>query len=460
MTQTMEAPARTSNTAGWVVTLAGLGVNLILGVLYAWSMMGRALATMYPPLGPNKPDPRNWSQTEAAAPFAVGTAVFALTMIFAGRVQDKIGPRWVAVLGGLCLGLGLIASGFVQTPLYMMLTFGVLGGMGIGLGYSATTPAAIKWFPPARKGLITGLVVSGVGLAAVYMAPLTDYLLRATGGPQVVALKTKVDPVTQKVNVLMEKLPQFQDPWLGISQTFLILGVGTIAVVCFLALFLKNPPAGYKPPAMSAAGPARPVATVRPDRNWPQMLSTGQFYLLWFMFILASAPGLMLIANGRQIADLQAPGWKAGFALVMTLALFNTLGRVLSGYVSDRIGRTNTMVLFFLLQAINMFLFARYQGSNMLLFGAAFTGLCYGTIFTLMPAATADFYGVKNLGVNYGILFTAFGVAGVVGSMLGGRVCDLFGRYDKAYLAVGCMLVLATVLAVCTRPPRSSEPGV
>ncbi len=428
--QTDGSEVRPWGGAGWVVVLAGLGVNLVLGVLYAWTMMGRALLTLYPNVDAKHIDPRNWTQTEATAPFAVGTAAFAITMIFAGRVQDKIGPKWVAVLGGVMLGLGMLASGWVRTPLLMMVTFGVLGGMGIGLGYAATTPSAIKWFPPVKKGLVTGIVVAGVGLAAVYMAPLTDYMLRALAG---------------------------KDPWLGISRTFMILGAGTIVVVCGLALLLRNPPAGYV--AGGGGGSRKAGAAVRADRNWPEMLRSGSFYLLWLMYVLAAAPGLMLIANARDIAAAQAPGWRAGFVLVMTLAVFNTLGRVGGGYVSDQIGRTYTMVLFFALQAVNMFCFAQYQGSNWLIFGAAATGLCYGTIFTLMPAATADFYGVKNLGVNYGILFTAFGVAGVLGSMLGGRVRDLTQTYGVAYLTVAGALVLAALLALATRAPQGKMVG-
>ena len=136
--------------------MAALSINLVLGVLYAWGMMAKALVTQW-----------HWTKTQAAMPFTVSTVAFALMMIFAGRMQDKIGPRVIAMCGGLLLGLGLIASSFTQSPAVMLLTFGVVGGIGIGLGYSATTPPCIKWFPPAKKGIITGIVVSGVGLAAV-----------------------------------------------------------------------------------------------------------------------------------------------------------------------------------------------------------------------------------------------------------------------------------------------------
>ena len=167
MTNQTPSPIR-----GWTVVIAAISINLILGVLYAWGVTGKALVAQW-----------HWSKADAALPFTVSTVAFALTMIFAGRAQDKIGPRYVAMLGGIILGAGLILSSFATTPLAMVCSFGVIGGIGIGVGYSATTPPSIKWFSPARKGLITGLVVSGVGLAAVYMSPLTDLSSGPTASP-------------------------------------------------------------------------------------------------------------------------------------------------------------------------------------------------------------------------------------------------------------------------------------
>jgi MFS transporter, OFA family, oxalate/formate antiporter len=409
---------KTTSIRGWTVVLAAVSINLILGVLYAWGVTGKALVAQW-----------HWSKADAALPFTVSTVAFALTMIFAGRAQDKIGPRYVAMLGGLLLGLGMVASSWAKSPEVMMVTFGVLGGMGIGVGYSATTPPSIKWFPPARKGLIAGLVVAGVGLASVWIAPLTRQLL---------------DTV-------------------GISTTFLILGGGTIVIVGTLAQLLKAPPAGFQPttPAPTAAKPLM----LRRELDWPQMLRTPTFYLLWFAFILAAAPGLLLLSNAATIAGEQAlanvtnPAEKLakaaaiGTTAVMVLAIFNTSGRVVGGFVSDLIGRRNTMVLAFLLQTVNMLLFRYYTSPGLLLFGVGFAGVCYGTIFTLFPAATADYFGVRNLGVNYGLLFTAFGVAGVSGSLLGGRVRDVLGNFDRSYLICAGMLGVAALLAAITRPP-------
>jgi OFA family oxalate/formate antiporter-like MFS transporter len=397
---------------GWTVVLAALGINLILGVLYAWSVMGKALVLQW-----------HWKVADASLPFTISAAAFALMMIFAGRWQDKIGPRYVAMLGGIILGLGLIGSSFAKTPMMMLLTFGLVGGLGIGLGYSATTPPSIKWFPPARKGLITGIVVSGVGLAAVYIAPLTQYLLKAT----------------------------------SIPSTFLILGVGTIVLVSVMSQVLANPPAGYAPaPAAATAAAAAKAPASRPNLDWHEMLRTGQFYQLWLMFVLAASAGLMIISQVALIARDQAHLDKLGYAPVAILAIFNTFGRVISGFLSDRIGRTNTMILAFVLQAANMFAFSYYTTPSLLIFGAAFTGLCYGTIFTLFPAATADFYGVRNLGVNYGLVFTGFGVAGIIGPMLGGKIRDASGNYHSAFVISAVMLLVGAALALLVKAPKTA----
>jgi MFS transporter, OFA family, oxalate/formate antiporter len=410
---------------GWVVVLAAVAINLILGVLYSWSVVAKALVGKL-----------QWTQFQSQLPYAISTAAFALMMVFAGRVQDKIGPKFVAMMGGVMLGLGLILSAFTTSPWVMAVTFGVIGGCGIGLGYSATTPPSVKWFPPSRKGLIAGLVVAGVGLSAVYMAPLTNYML--THG-------------------------------VTIPQVFEYLGGGTIVCVGLLALLLSNPPKGYVPPVVQVSAAAKKMSSGR-DLNWTDMLKTPQFYLLWVIFVLAAAPGLMILGNLATItatqvkvpaplttASASAPalvGWNAGFLLVMVMAGANTLGRIVGGAVSDRMGRTQTMALAFFLQAINMCVFSMYDTKELLIAGTAFTGLCYGTIFTLMPAAMADYYGLKNLGVNYGFLFTAFGIAGSSGSLLGGRVRDLTGTYTNAYYILAGMLVVAVILAIVTKAPK------
>lgn len=391
---------------GWTVVIAGLAINLILGVLYAWSVMGKALAKDW-----------HWTKSQATLPMSVATACFAFMMVFAGRWQDRFGPRRVAIAGGLLLGLGILASAFASTSEIMALTFGVGAGLGIGLGYSATTPPAIKWFPPARKGFITGIVVSGVGLAAAYMAPLTQYLLNT----------------------------------LHIHNTFAVLGGFVIVVVPLLALLLQNPPETASSPAGVASSSKAPSSG---EAGWQAMCGKPQFYLLWFQMLLSVFAGLMITSQIASIAKEQAH-WDSGFVAVALLAIFNTLGRLLSGFVSDAIGRPATMAIAFFVQAANMLAFSHYDTETKLLAGTAVAGLCYGTGFSVLPATTADYFGLRNLGVNYGLVFTAFGVGGVLGPMLSAKISDQTHSYSIAYEISAVMLVLGAFVALLTRPPRS-----
>ena len=397
------------NQKGWIITMAALGVNLVMGVLYSWGVIKKALVSDW-----------GWTNTDAALPFTVSAAVFALTMIFAGRAQDKFGPRMVTIFSGLMLGGGLIASGFATNLSMMVLTFGVIGAIGIGLGYSAATPCAMKWFDSSKKGMIAGIVVAGVGLSPVYITPITASLLKTY----------------------------------GISSTFVILGLFAIVSVVLFALFLENP--SEEVAAKPKVNQQVPVSSGN-NYPWNEVTKTPQFYLLWIMYLLAATAGLMLIAHLPSIAVAQA-NWKtAGFMLVVILSIFNALGRLGAGVLSDKVGRTRAMMLVFSLQALNMFLFAFYTTIPTLVIGSAIAGLAYGAVFSLFPTTTAEYFGMKNLGVNYGLIFTGWGVAGVIGPMLGGMVADKTGAYSNGYLVAAIFLVVATILVGLMKAPKARE---
>lgn len=400
---------KTTKSSGWIITSAALGINLLLGLLYAWSVFKKALVAEW-----------GWNDVTASLPFTVSAAIFAFMMIFAGRAQDKFGPRIVALLGGFMFGGGLIASGFTQNPGVMVITFGVLGGIGLGLGYSATTPCAIKWFSSSKKGIISGIVVSGVGLAPVYMAPLTAYFLKLY----------------------------------GIQQSFIILGIIALVAISLFSLILKNPPADFVP--AQSADAKKAAAPVTQSLTWAEMLRKRQFYLLWLIYLLSATAGLMLIAHMASIAGTQA-AWKAGFVLVVVLSAFNALGRVVGGFLSDKIGRKSALVFVLLLQALNMFVFAYYNTIPLLVIGASVAGLAYGSLFSLMPSITADFFGIKNMGVNYGLLFTGWGIAAVIGPLLGGFVVMQSGTYAMSYVVAGVLLVIGTLFTFMIKAPATEQ---
>lgn len=391
------------NNAGWIVTFAALGINLILGILYSWSILKKALVAEW-----------DWSNTEASLPYTVCIAVLAFVTIFGGRLQDKYGPRIIALIGGLLFGAGLIGSAYAKNPTVMVLTFGVLSGLGMGFGYAAATPCAIKWFDPRKKGLITGIVVSGIGLSAVYIAPLTNYLIKSS----------------------------------SIEETFMFLGILSIVAMTIFSLILRNPPVGYVPVAHAK----KPATQHSADFRWQDMIKTRPFILLWLTYLMSATAGLMLIGHIASIAKVQA-NWEAGFILVVVLAIFNATGRISGGFLSDKVGRTNAMLIAFSLQAVNMFVFALFTSVPLLILGTAVAGLAYGAIFSLFPAVTADFFGIKNMGVNYGIIFTGWGLAGIIGPIIGGRVADLTGTYNGSYLVAGGMLLIGVLLVKLIKAP-------
>jgi OFA family oxalate/formate antiporter-like MFS transporter len=406
------------NARGWVVAFAGLGINLALGVLYSWSVIAKVLSKSVAEGG------WGWSAGTASLPYAICVGVFAVSMVFAGRAQDRFGPRIVASVGGALCGVGMIVASFGTPASILPITigFGVFTGVGIGLGYAAATPAAVKWFPSHRKGLVTGIVVAGFALASVYIAPLTKLLLQSY----------------------------------GVSGSFRFLGIMFLIVTVGLAQLLVDPPAGYvpagtRPEPVTASGMTAPAAN--PDYDWRDMLRTRQFVLLWLMYACSAFAGLMIIGHMAKIAAIQMSGLDLGFLLVAVLAIGNALGRVVAGIVSDKIGGVRTMLVVFVAQAALMGVLAFSNTVALLVPVAAAVGFCYGANLSLFPSTTAGFFGTKNLGVNYGLVFTAWGVGGVFGSMTAGSIVDSAGSYGVAYAIAAGLCVLAAGLTFLTKPP-------
>lgn len=407
---------------GWVVAAAGLGLNLALGILFAWSVFGKQLTE------PVEAGGFGWSRTAATLPYTAAIACFAVIMVPAGRLQDKLGPRVVATAGAALLGLGLVVSSFgaAGRSWPLIAGFGVLTGTGIGLGYAAATPAAVKWFGPERKGLIAGIVVAGFGLAPVYIAPLSRSLLSSQ----------------------------------GIPGAFGTLGFVFLVVAGISAQFLVDPKPGQ---VRTSAAPleakkGRRAAPPPVDATWREMVRTPRFWSLYAQLACGATAGLMVIGHIAKIVSSQSGGAvEAGFVFVAVLAVFNAGGRVLAGLASDFIGRVAAMVGVFLLQAAVMFFFDRFSTATGFLFGAALVGFNYGSCLSLFPATAADYWGTKNLGLNYGILFTAWGVGGVFGPNLAGMIADSTGAYTTAYRVAGGMLVFAAMLGILSHILLSSK---
>ena len=400
---------------GWSVAFAGVGINLALGVLYTWSVVSKGI-----------PDAWGWSEAARSWPYSVACLVFSLIMVPAGRMQDRIGPRVVASIGGLLVGIGLLTASQTTTTFGFILGFGLLAGAGIGFGYASATPPAVKWFSAARTGLIAGIVVSGFGLASVYVAPLVKTLIRVY----------------------------------GLSTTLMILGIGFLIIVIGLAQFLRPPPRGYVPTGTVPVAPG--AAAVKDDYNPFEMLRTWQFYVLWFMYVCGAGAGLMVISKLAKMVDVQA-GVSLGFVLVAILAVGNGAGRIIAGMLSDAIGRKATLFLCFVLQAVSIILLSQARtgnalGSNLVLgVLSALIGANYGANLALFPSITKDYYGIRNFGVNYGLMFTAWGLGGFMLSLLAGQVYDQTQTFTFAYYCSATLLVVAALMTLVIRPLRQKE---
>ena len=400
---------KTAAKKGIVVVLAGLGVNLMLGTLYAWGVIAKALRAEF-----------GWTALQTQIPYMVACALFAFSMIPGGKLQDKLGPKPIIMISAILAGIGLVFSGHVLTLTALVIGFGLVFGMAMGMGYSAPTPAAIKWFHPSKKGIISGIVVSGFGLAPVYVAPLTTYLLEN----------------------------------FGIAKTFYFLGIGFLVGIMILAQLISNPPAGYKPAEPQGAAVSNKPKLVSLDWNWKEMVKTKQFYMVWTIFTFGTFAGLLVIGQLSSIGIEQA-GMSNPFTLTVLYAIANAGGRILWGIISDKIGTKKSMVSMYVIQICAFSLMKYLTTPLALMAGIASVGFTFGGMLTVFPSITADYYGMKNFGMNYGLVITAWGIGGVLGPLVGGIVRDATGTYAVSYLISAGLSFLGVLISMKLGSPET-----
>lgn len=389
-------------------------------MLYAWSVFSKALQ-----------DQMGFTATETSIPYSVAIIVFAFVMVPAGLMLDRLGPRLLLLISGTLIGIGFIIAGMTLNIVGLVIGFGIIAGAAMGFGYAAPTPVATRWFKPHMRGTITGIVVAGYGLAAVYVSPLSNSLIRN----------------------------------FGISNAFYYLGAIFTLTIILSALVMKSPPEGWvpvggkepKPKVKKAkdevAGTVESAGTLKVDFTPGEMMKTGQFWSMWVMYAFSASAGLIIIGHVATIAQVQG-GIQTGFLFVALLAVGNAAGRIITGIVSDKIGRSSTLILVFVLQAINMFAFVTYTSGVTLTIGAMVTGATYGSLLALFPATTWDWFGLKHAGTNYGLIFTAWGVGGLFGPIMAGRVIDATGGYNSAYIISAVLLLVSAALALFTKQPK------
>jgi len=414
----------TVKNKGWNVTFSGTGINLALGILYTWSIFKGAIKQSIEKGGEGA---FNWDVASLNDPYAVCCIVFAFVMILAGKCQDRFGPRVTAFIGGILVGLGFIWISQTTSYIAWVLGFGLLAGTGIGFGYSAATPPALKWFPPAKTGLIAGLVVSGFGLASVYIAPLAQYLLGV---------------------------------W-GLQKAMMFFGIAFLIVVCGLSMLLTNPPAGYVPQVAEAkGGKGAPAPLVKTEARPSEMLKTRAFYTIWFIYFIGAGAGLMVIGSVAGMAK-KSMGEMA-FLVVAIMAVGNAGGRIIAGILSDKIGRRATLLIMLSFQTILMLVAVPIVGGEkasgvLLVLLATFIGFNYGTNLSLFPSLTKDNWGLKNFGINYGIVFTAWGVGGFVMGRLSQMLIASTGSYTSSFLTAAALLIVGAFLSLTLKGRKADE---
>ena len=421
---TASTPATSSAGTGnptrgrWGLVVAALLMQLSLGAVYAWSVFSSAL---------QKAEAFKLTKPEATLPFEVAIGMIFIGTYLGGRIQDRRGPRTVAMIGAAIYGVGVIVASFArngdQLPL-LVIGYGVLAGFGLGLAYIVPIAMLQKWFPD-RRGLITGLAVGGFGFGAVVTAPIAQALIR--NNPDVP------------------------------TSAFLPLGIAYLIAAVAGAFFFRNPPEGYTVPGYVPATSGKVVDSGR-DYTQGEALKTWQWYTLTAILTLAVLAGISFISQAAaSFTDISGYTAAAAAAAVGALGLFNGAGRIFWAAVSGRLGRMVTFIAILAIEGVCILLIPHVHNAVLFFVLAALVYLCYGGAFGTMPATAGDFFGVKNAGGIYGLMLIGWSLGGVVGPLIAAKLIGGDKDYTAAYTTIGIIALVAIVLPIITRIPRTRQ---
>lgn len=411
----------------WLVVVGGVLIQLCLGAIYAWSVFTPSLREA------------GWSKAQTQFVFSAGLVSFAVVMVLAGYyLMPRLGPRKLAIAGGVVLGLGYLLGGLAgktSVPL-LVLFIGIVGGAGIGLGYVVPIAVGMRWFPD-KKGLITGLAVAGFGFGALLWVKLAG----------------------EWANLIAN---------VGLSSTFAIYGVIFFALVTVGGIWMVFPPEGWKPPGWTPPPPKAGQISAGIHLTADRMLKTPQFYMIFVVFLVSAGAGLMTIGLMKlfPMEALQAGGMDAaaasavaGTAMGVFFSLANGFGRIVWGTLSDKLGRKTSVIVMCATQGIFVIAFTKMAGTPALLYlGATLIGFNFGGNFALFPTFTADTFGAKNIAQLYPLVFLSYGVGGIGGPILGGKLGDV-GNFPMAFTICGLLVLAAAGVTAVVKPPTvATEP--
>lgn len=406
----------------WIPVIASIAIQLCLGTAYIWSVFQNGIAGRL--FGGNN--------ASAGLTFSLLLGVLTFGSTIGGMLQDKFSPKPVIIGGGIILGAGFMLASLTTAaaPWMLWVTYGVLGGFGMGTIYSTTIACCQKWFPD-KRGFITGMIVAALGFGGVVFTPIAELLIRRLGNGVAGA---------------------------GELGTFLWLGIIFVIVCVIGAFFVKNPPQGYKPDGWNPPERKKGAAALE-DFAPREVVRTPQFYMVTGTLMLACMAGLMMIGFAKPIAVAKGLGGAAAVG-VMIISIFNSCGRLFWGWVSDRMGRKNTILMLLIATAVAI-PFVNMAGGYWIFALIALIGLFYGGFLGVFPALTADFFGTRNMGMNYGMVLLGFGVGAVASSYIAGHFKNIAANDINlmlpAFLIASAAAVLGAALMFFVKPPKHKK---
>lgn len=385
--------AKTTNR--WLILAACILINLCLGAGYAWSVFQAPLIEKF-----------GWTTAQASLAFSISFGMVPISMIIFGSLQDKKGPKWIIFGGGLMFGAGMIITSFTTSLGMLYVSYGLILGFGIGMAYGCTTSTTVKWFPD-KKGLAGGLTAAGFGSGAVIFAPLAANLIQNY----------------------------------GVLLTFRYLGIGLLVAICLASLIVTVP---------KKEGSAN-MEEDNLNKKPASMIKTSTFWVLWLIYVFGCISGLMIIGHASPIArEFLSFDLTAATLIVSIVAISNTLGRIFWGFISDKLGRYMAVALMFITSSTGLVLLSTKLSGILGVFGIVLIALCFGGFLGSFPGITAENWGSKFNGSNYGFMFTAYGLAAIVGPRLAALIKESAnGDYSRAFYIsiamniVGMVLILA-----------------
>jgi MFS transporter, OFA family, oxalate/formate antiporter len=402
---------RTNNR--WVIAIAGVFLQIALGAVYAWSVFRVPLAKQF-----------GWSISEVTLTFTISIFVLGFAAFFGGLWLNRKGPRVVALTGGTLYGLGVFLASFSHDLWWLYLSYGVIGGIGLGLAYIVPVAVLVKWFPD-RRGLITGIAVGGFGAGALITAPVATRLIQSV----------------------------------GVLSTFAYLGIAYLIVTVVTGLFMRNPPDGWKPEGWT---PTASQTSQRAGRDFTlnEALKTWQWWALWLLLFLNTCAGISIISQEAPLFQEETGVTAAIAASMVGLAsIGNAVGRVFWAWVSDLITRSATFFVMFVAQILLFWFLPNIATAWFLTIVTFVVLMCYGGGFGTMPAFTADYFGPKNVGPIYGLMLTAWGFASAFGPLLIAHMRETAGSYRGALHVIAGVMTISAVLPILVRPPRTRDGG-